>query len=373
MANILIIARSARALAASAKRADHNVHVMDYFTDEDTKSLSDSAQQLQYSCDGFSKVQLLEQCRDVISQQPNINIVIGTGFEANPELVESLNTLAPVLANSKTTVTNLKDPVLFCEMLDRNGIKHPATSVSRLKESEKCLLKKTAGIGGGHVQWLEQTSSESKSNYYYQEYISGMVASVVFLANGVEAKIVGFNQQMQTAQFINMPFLYQGAMTVNATSAQHEQLIGDIINIITKETGLKGLCGLDYIIDETDDIYVLELNPRPPSTFELHEADESLFDAHLACFDGKLIDYKSNQALSQGVVIFYAKKEIQVSDKINWPIWVKDRPSPGTTIPEQFPVCTIHAEENSIDKLKALLFNRLKQIESTVAAMQNAA
>jgi len=52
---------------------------------------------------------------------------------------------------------------------------------------------------------------------------------------------------------------------------------------------------------------------------------------------------------------------------------VKDRPSSESVIALKFPVCTVHAEENSMDKLKSVLFNRLKEIESIIVAMQNAA
>ena len=374
MTDYLIIARSGRALAVSAKRAGYNVHVIDCFADEDTKSFSESVHQLQYHCDGFAEKQLLEQSREVISRHPNIKVVIGTGFETIPDLLEKLSEFVPVLSNSKNTVVRLKEPVSFCEILNRNAIKHPDISLSRPIDSKKWLIKKVAGIGGGHVHWLEQACSESESDCYYQEYISGVVSSVVFLANGSHANIVGFNQQLQSDQFADMPFLYQGAVSVNVTSDNHKHVIEEIIKKITEKTGLTGLCGLDYIVDDTGDIYVLEVNPRPPSTFELHESEQSLFAAHLACFDGRLVDYeRENIENLRGYAILYAKQDVQISNRINWPKYVKDRPSSGNEIPAKFPVCTVHAQDNSIDKVKALLFNRLDQIESIIATRQNAA
>jgi len=383
MTDFLIIACSARTLAASAKRAGYNVHVIDCFADEDTRSLTKSAHQLQFDCGGFAEEQLLVHAREVISRHANVTVVVGSGFEANPELLDKLSEIAPVLSNSKNTVVSLKEPVSFCEILNRNAIKHPDISLLRPIDAKKWLIKKVAGIGGGHVNWLEQACSGSQSDCYYQQYISGVVSSVVFLANGSHANIVGFNQQLQSDQFADMPFLYQGAVSVNVITDQHKHVIEEIINKITEKTGLTGLCGLDYIVDDSGDIYVLEVNPRPPSTFELHEDKQSLFDAHLACFDGRLIDYRNqhdcqgkgnnHDEQSRGYVIFYAKEDIQISDSIDWPDWVKDRPLSGAVIPKKFPVCTVHAQENSIDKLKVLLFNRLDKIESFIAARQNAA
>jgi uncharacterized protein len=374
MSDYLIIARSARALAASAKRAGYNVHVIDCFADEDTKSLSESVHQLQYHCEGFALDSLLGHTRDIVSHHPGVKIVVGSGFETNPDLIDELSDIVPVLSNSKNTIVSLKDPVSFSEILDRASIKYPEISLTRPIDSKKWLIKRVAGIGGGHVQWLEYNSSDKGSNFYYQQYVSGIVSSVVFLANGTHAKIVGFNQQIQSSQFFEMPFLFQGAVRVDDTIEHHKHDIDEIINAITEETGLTGLCGLDYIVDDTGDIYVLEVNPRPPSTFELHESGQSLFNAHLTCFDGRLIDYKcENSENLQGYAILYSTQDVRISNKINWPGYVKDRPSAGSEIPARFPVCTVHAEENSIDKVKTLLFNRLDQIESIIATMQNAA
>ncbi|HIF51709.1 MAG TPA: ATP-grasp domain-containing protein [Thiotrichaceae bacterium] len=376
MIDYLIVARSGRAIAASAKQAGYKVSVADYFADEDTKSLSESVHQLQYHCDGFEIESLLGHIEDVISDYPDAKLVLGSGFEDRLELLDSVGKLAPVLANCKGTVLRLKEPISFCEILDKEGIKHPHTTYSRPIDSKKYLVKKVAGIGGEHVSWFENNLAYDESGFYYQEYIKGIVSSVVFLADGLHAHIVGFNQQLQTDQFVEMPFLYLGAMTTNEVSPQHKTIIQKIINSISAETGLKGLCGLDYIVDEFDEVIVLEVNPRPPATFELHETTQSLFDAHLSCFDGLLTDYNcldGEEDKYKGYVIFYANKEIKISDKIVWPLWVKDRPSSESVIALKFPVCTVHAEENSMDKLKSVLFNRLKEIESIIVAMQNAA
>lgn len=377
MIDYLIIARTGRALAASAKRAGYKVSVADYFADEDTQLYSESTHPLQYHCDGFDEKSLLNLIEDILSSNPNTKLVVGSGFESNPELLDSVAKLIPVLGNSKETIVALKYPESFFKILDNNSIRHPDVLFSKPTDFKRYLIKKVGGIGGGHVNWSGQIDSNSKSGCYFQEYVSGVVSSVVFLANGKQTKIVGFNQQLQSKDFIDMPFLYLGAMSTNDVSDEHTQCIQKIINKITKETNLKGLCGLDYIVNESAEIVVLEVNPRPPATFELHETEQDfLFDAHLACFNGVLIDYKNTRGKDdklKGCAIFYTNNEIKISDKIGWPLWVKDRPLSGSVIPVKFPVCTVHAEENSLDKLKLLLSNRLKEIKSIIVAMQNAA
>lgn len=379
MRQFLIIARSARALAASAKRAGHKVHCLDCFTDEDTKQSSVSVNQLHSQCEGFVEEELLGFTQELVSEYPDIVIVTGSGFESRPGQINQLRKLATIFSNSAEAILELKTPERFSELLLRNSIKHPSTFLTQPKMAEKYLIKKIAGIGGVHVQWPGQENQGQKcldldSDHYYQEYISGEVLSAVFLANGKQANIVGFNQQLQTSQFDDMPFLYQGAVSLNSIDRQLEAEVFRIINVITNETGLNGLCGLDFILDDAGDIYVLEVNPRPPATYELHEHGGSLFDAHLACFETQAIDYEYMSCESlRAYAILYANHDLNIVEDSCWPDWVKDRPAAGSSISYKFPVCTVHAEANSVDEVRTLLFKRLDEIESKIMTMQNAA
>lgn len=373
MTEVLIVARSGRALATSAYQAGYKIHVMDCFTDEDTKTVSKSTYQLQYHCEGFDQTELMEQVKGLVSRYPIAMLVVGAGFEKTPELLETLEEVIPVLSNDKSIINSLKDPVSLYDMLRRVSIKAPEISLKRPSDSEGWLLKEIAGIGGGHVKWLSQINSISGS-CYYQKYISGNVSSAVFLARKTHAILVGINEQLQSEQFNEMPFLYKGVVKLNSVDAHHKQNVIEIINKITKQTGLKGLCGVDYVIAESGEIIVLEVNPRPPASFELHEQQCSLFDAHLACFEAKEIDCQFSQDnQSKGYVIYYAKQDIKINRNIVWPSWVKDKPTIGSAIAEKFPVCTVHAEDESAMSVKAVLQKQLNYIETIIMAEQHAA
>lgn len=371
MTEILIVARSGRALATSAHQAGYKVHVMDCFADEDTKAVSKTTQQLQYYCEGFDKTELMGQVKELVSCYPKAILVAGTGFEKTPELIESLAEIIPVLSNDKSTIQRLKDPVALYDLLRRDSIKVPEISLTRPSDSDGWLLKEIAGIGGGHVKWLSKINSSS-GTAYYQKYISGNVLSAVFLARETHAILVGINEQLQSEQFNEMPFLFKGAIKLNSVDEEHRQNVIEIISKITKQTGLKGLCGIDYIVADSGKIVVLEVNPRPPSTFELHEQECTLFDAHLACFEDKDIDCQFSQdKQSKGYVIYYAKQDIKINNNITWPSWVKDKPSIGSAVSEKFPVCTVHAEDESASNVKAALQEKLNYIETIVMAEQH--
>ena len=63
----------------------------------------------------------------------------------------------------------------------------------------------------------------------------------------------------------------------------------------------------------------------------------------------------------------------QINNTIVWPDWVKDKPSPGSTVAEKFPVCTVYTEDDSTDKVKAELKKKLKYIETIIMTEQHAA
>ncbi|GJM04587.1 MAG: hypothetical protein DHS20C09_05780 [marine bacterium B5-7] len=373
MAGFLIVARSGRALAVSAHQAGYEVHVMDCFADEDTKAVSSSIHQLRYHCQGFAKTELIEQVKDLISCYPETILVVGAGFEKAPALLDDLMEIIPVLSNKKNVINNLKDPITLYDMLRRDSIKTPEISLTQPDNFDGWLLKEIAGIGGAHVKWLSTINSNTES-CYYQKHVPGIALSAVFLARETHAILVGINEQLLSEQFSEMPFLYKGVVNLNSVEEKHSQNVIEIINKITKQTGLKGLCGIDYVVTESGEVVVIEVNPRPPSSFELHEHQYALFDAHLACFEDKEIDYQfSQENSSKGYAIYYAKQNIQINNNIVWPSWVKDRPVAGSVIVEKFPVCTVHAEGESTTRVKAVLQEQLNYIETMIMAEQHAA
>lgn len=372
MTDFLIVARSGRALATSAYHAGYKVHVIDCFADIDTKAVSYSTHQLRCQREGFNKTELIEQVKALVSCYPEVMLVVGAGFEKTPALLDDLAEITSVLSNEKSIVHNLKDPIVFSAMLKSASIKAPEISLIRPDSSDGWLLKEIAATGGSHVKWLSKINLNTDP-CYYQKHIPGITFSAVFLARETHAILVGINEQLRSEQFNEMPFLYKGVVKLNAVEEEHSRSIIEIINKITKKTGLKGLCGVDYVVTKSGEIVVLEVNPRPPSSFELHEQQCTLFDAHLACFDGRENHYKSNQDnVSRGYAIYYATQNIQITANIVWPNWVKDIPVAGSAIVEKLPVCTVYAENDSIREVKTVLQERLNYIETMIMAEQSA-
>ncbi|MCG8378370.1 MAG: ATP-grasp domain-containing protein, partial [Proteobacteria bacterium] len=236
MKQYLIIARSARALATSLKRAGHEVHCLDCFADVETKQLADSIQQLTYHDDGFDTQQVIEFTRICKTNYPNIEVITGNGAELNPELIERLSEFVSVIGINADIIRQLKDPEYFSRLLSGLSIKHPRSSLSGLDSLNKVLIKKKTGTGGTHIKW-QQPGFKLQDGYYFQEYIGGKVLSAVFLADANRAEVVGLNLQLQTARFEDMPFMYLGAIGSDVSNfellnRQQKTEIKDIVNVI---------------------------------------------------------------------------------------------------------------------------------------------
>ena len=354
-------------MANSAKKAGYKVGVIDAFLDEETVSVSSLAFKATYSYQfGFDIVELERLIKQKFLDSI---VVVGSGFEINPGQIDYISKYASVLSNSTETINTVKHPKSLENLLNEEFIRYPFTTFQRNEcgDNKTFLLKEIGAMGGGHVQRKSQLSNIQplvNKNFYYQKFIEGNVFSAVFLANRDRASLIGLNQHLKSNQFSDQPFLYEGAISVVLKNQKDVNKVNAIINKITKKISLVGLCGVDFIIDEYGVMFVIDVNPRPPSTFELHESKQSLFAAHLACFQGDLIHYLSdNNKYSRGHAIYYAKEDTIINEELNWPEWVKDRPLRKQTIAAKNPICSIFAEGDSETQVENILYKRLEEIE----------
>lgn len=345
---LLIISRSGRALAASARRAGYVCDVIDEFADADTCGLARRTYRTNGPLDRVTLEPLLRQWSSD-SRAEQAVIVPGSGFEAAPSLLDWLQDFAPVCANPAAVVTSVKDPARFFPLLDSLAIRHPPVHGSVSTDTDpgltgSWLVKPIGGEGGVGVRsW--SADETLPVGCYLQQKVSGQPCSVLFLADGREPRIVGFNlcysradlesgreADYRFAAIIGTPV--PGALTATIASQ---------VKAVVAATGLRGLCGLDLLWDD-DGVSVLEVNPRPPASFELHEHDSSLLPAHLTACRGALPVWESSATSSiTGKRVVYAPVAVHIADGMEWPEWTADRPDAGSELAAEAPICTVFA------------------------------
>ena len=358
----LIIAQSGRALAASAAAAGIATYVIDRFADLDTCSITLSTRQVAGTESGLDTNQLMGILAD-FSKTSLAGVVVGSGLEAHPDILDTLSGRWRLFGNNTEIVQRCKDPQQFISLLDKLGIPHPETNMGFKRISGNWLLKQMGGAGGGHIH--RYTNGDIPAHYYIQEKLEGRSLSIVFLANGKDANVVGVNETWTFAPH-NNNYRYAGAVTLPDVETELYASFEEVIRLLTHELKLIGLCGLDVIIDNAGQFYVLEVNPRPTATFELHENNNSLFYAHVIACQGELVILPDQSPGSRGHEVIYTDSDLYIP-QLKWPEWIVDRPHhPGIRIATGEPICTIRAAaispggvRDKLEQHKAVLYKQL--------------
>ena len=286
-------------------------------------------------------------------------------LESNPDLLDSIP-VDRVVGNTSQTLRQCKDPKVFFSTLDQHAIHHPEVSFEPdCNSTDSWLIKHATGTGGVGVRVyvrgkLGKVSLEK--NTYFQKKIEGVNFSLTFFANARQIKSLGFNTLWSEALGENVPYAYAGAINwVDLTEQQQDTTIY-YATTLTREFKLVGLNSIDCILSE-DRIYVLEINPRIPATYELYETRYGdLIKEHISvCATNKLV-YTVAESLLRAHAIIYAHESIQVPKDFMWPLWTADRPHPEEAINKHEPVCSIFSGGKNVAQVREMIHTRKKTI-----------
>jgi predicted ATP-grasp superfamily ATP-dependent carboligase len=361
---LLVAAASARPLAASARRGGFAAALLDLFADADTRALGYPFRNVcRDDALRFDTGRLLAAAGELAPPGRCAGVVLGAGFEADTGLMARLAAGRRLLGNSPETVRALKDPALLFPLLGRLGVPHPETRVAPPADPAGWLAKRRGGAGGTHV--VPASAAPRGDDVYYQRFQAGRSLSVLFLADGRRALVVGWNEQWAAGPAT--PYLYGGGMA-SAAPARLEAEIAAALDRIVAETGLTGLNGLDFIAGDGG-WQAIEINPRPTAALEYYDADwpRGLLAAHVEACGGRLPAARPPAGALRGHAIIFAARRVAVRPGFRFPAGCRDIPNPGTVIPPRGPVCTVHAEAAKADDVRRLIQNRRLELETLLA------
>ncbi|HEY0292696.1 MAG TPA: ATP-grasp domain-containing protein [Hansschlegelia sp.] len=368
--DVAVVGLSARALARSARRAGLRALAIDLFADADTREHAAKAVKARPSKRGigFDRKDLLATLRRHAPE--GLPVALGAGFEHAPRLMAAIGRRNPLRGATPETVARLKDPFAFSDMLAALGVPHPA--VARSCEIDGALdgwLSKRAGASGGaHIR--RSRSGAFSPGRYLQRRIDGRPLSALFLANGRDARILGFSEQWADPT-PRAPFRYGGAAGSIALPAGLADRIAAALQRIVEATALGGLASADLIVSRGDDAFhLLEINPRPGATLDVFDRGESpsLLALHLASCDGRLPSAFERPASAQAAAVVYARRAVSVTT-LQRPVWTADWPACEEIIPAGAPVCTILAAGATSFAARALLAERRAALLESLRAV----
>lgn len=312
MTVLAVAALSARVLAEAATEEGFDVVALDVFGDADTRRAC--SEWLSIGEPGGLQLDAgrLLSALDMLARRGDVvGWIAGSGFDGRPDLLERGAALLPLIGTPADAVRRVRDPAAFFGLLAAEGILHPTVQLTAPADGTGWLAKDARGCGGGHIRRVAPQGGDRVSllprdgdvpapvpaHHYFQREVRGEPMSATFIANGREARVLGFNQLI-VRPFGARPFVFCGVLGPVRLPAQVAQRLGDVLGRLAAAFSLRGLGSLDFMLDGAD-FSVLEVNPRPPASMALyrkrsgHAASQwphgGVVCAHLrACLHGEL-------------------------------------------------------------------------------------
>lgn len=337
---LLIAAISGRALAAAARRAGYRPLVADFFCDTDTVALAERARTLPGDLrNGIDMARLIETLHRLAGGDRPVALVLGSGFERRPDIVDEVARHFPLAGCGGDTIRRVKDPRSLAADCAELGIPHPAFSRDALPDPENWVVKTAGGAGGAHVTRVN--GDAEAPGRYFQRFVPGQSVSALFVADRRQASVVGLSRQW-TSPTPDAPYRYGGAVRMRRIDRRDAVKIGGWLSRLTQRTGLAGLCSADFIRNG-DGYHLVEINPRPGATLDIFDSAEApLIEAHVGASRGEAFRVP-RFVDSMASMITYASAPVAHFPDIAWPDWTADRQSAGTRLAAGDPVCTVFA------------------------------
>jgi predicted ATP-grasp superfamily ATP-dependent carboligase len=357
---IVILGASGRAAAVSAAAAGLEVHAADLFGDLDLLAVATSFQSACPYPAGLATA---------AAACPPAPWLYTGGIENHPDLIAAIAAHRPLAGCDAAAVRRVRDPDLLVAALRGIGLAMPATrrSPRGLPGDGSWLVKPLRSAGGHGIRpWVGQDLAAATAERVWQQRVAGTSWSVAYLLAGDGGRLLGASRQLTGRRWCRAgPFAYCGSLELFTTSLEADPLdslrrLGDLL---AGPLGLRGLVGVDLVIDARGRPHVIEVNPRPTASMELIERASGLplIAAHLAaCGLGppararprgprgnwsKAILF-ADRPLAIGAEAVAALRTAAGGPRHGWPL-LADIPTPPQQIPAGRPVCTLFAHGGS--------------------------
>ncbi len=357
---LIIAAASARGYAQAAVAVGYEVIALDAFIDAETRAIA--KQVFRLKVDNFALDE--GHFKQVFSEIDLSNIegfLYGGLFDGCPEVLDWVAKQLPVLGNSADVLKQAKNFSFFA-LLDNLNIAYPKVQTSFPDNPEHWLSKKIGGSGGLHIRPAGSRATHDCDKIYFQQKLIGTPISLLFVADGCFAKVIGFNQQL-IVPTKNLPYRFAGAISNVTLQPNIHNTFKRAAQKLTNALHLRGICSIDAIV-AGENVWLLELNPRLSATFQLYE---NLLSLHLHGCAGRLPNVMVKTNISHAQLILYAEEALDIPKNFAWPIWVTDIPtaesdSSGVKIDQSMPICSVLASAESAELAQTLLLQRAEKL-----------
>ena len=377
MTQLALAAISARPLAEAAAREGFKAIALDLFGDRDT--LSAASEWLPIGAPEALRIdatKLLDALSSLARRGDVHGWVAGAGFDGQSELLAQGAARLPLIGTAPADQRRVRDPARFFGFLKACGFAYPPVRHHGATQAAGWLAKDAGGCGGWHITRAEPATPSPRSpQRYLQREMRGVSMSATYIANGRDAVLLGFNEQI-VRPLGARPWVYHGVLgPVPVTEAVRSE-VGAALRALTPTFALRGLGSLDFLLDG-DRVLVLEVNPRPPASLALYGrvGAGGVLRAHLrACQLGELPALATAaSALVNGHQIVFAPHALHLDDGTltHWATASQfhDQPRAATRFAAGEPLCSVSACGADAASVKSELAHRSAAVLRTLETM----
>jgi predicted ATP-grasp superfamily ATP-dependent carboligase len=332
---LLAIGINIRHIAASARRAGHEVMAVDCYCDCDLSKWAKKTAKMPR--------QGWEKCLPVFRDQfqPDA-VVFGPGLE------EASLSGVTVLNNSPEKTALVSDKLWLARWLEKNGFPFIRTEGSSEHLDYPLLVKPRRGAGGLGCRAVRSPSELCwQDGLIAQELLSGRSASVSVIGNGRGARAIAVNEQLIGLDWAGAKgFRYCGNITpLSQAPDEMSQMAEEII----AKLGLVGSNGVDFLLTDVGPVPV-EVNSRFQGSLDTVEMAYAInvFQAHLQSFDGLLPEPLHAPRCTAGRAILYAPHDLAIDADLQQS-WTSDVPQKGSRIAADEPLLSITTSGSNRD------------------------
>lgn len=365
-----VAALSARALAEWARDDGRPVLALDVFGDADTRRAAAGWHDIGTGTGVRIGAHPLLQALS----QPGLDAwVAGSGFEDDPGLLHAAAQRLPLLGTSPAQQRRLADPRIFIGALNALGLRHPETRFEVPSPVAGWLCKAAGGRGGQGV--ARATAAQAESDGCWQRECAGTPMSATFIADGTQARVLGFNRQWFVPQG-DRPYLFAGIAGPLAVADGVRADVQRALARLVPEFQVLGLGSLDFLLIDGE-VLLLELNARPPASAAFYGGGpgDSPLNRHVrACRMRQLPPETPLAPRVRGLHIVRARRPLTLGRlALDWLAsqpGTHDLPAGPQTFEAGAPVCTLSGRQTRLpargDSGDPAILNELMQRESTL-------
>ena len=278
---ILVVGSSTRMLVQSLATS-HRVFSLDSYGDYDTCELAIGWKNIGNKKNEIDASKFLLLFKQITTKFSPVGWILGSGLENNSEIINNADKILFRYGISYQQMRNVRNPGFFFDTLNKLGINYPQTILSNhgRSSSKGWLWKDFHSSGGSGISRKKANKSKSQGLYLQKELI-GRSLSAFFLVENNSIYIFGFCENISKS-FNESPYYYHGVKGPVKLTTKVTKYIITNLNKISSEFGLLGLNGLDFIV-LGEEVFILEINPRPTSALEIFEASYNCSIINLHC------------------------------------------------------------------------------------------